>query len=213
MQVNVCFTIFISEPYYDGALCCRPQVDGVTIILVLLLLVCSGSSHARCHFVDQVLSLMEENRELTEEAAAFEERLHQETRRAEKRRLSAANRADLEVRGGVFFGVAVVDADGGAGGAVAVVGCIELFRIVSEQRRYTGLLWDFGMPFVYDVAAGELRGCGATGRSVGRSRHKQCWPSLPHYASPCMQFFSMPCQPRVLFLRYLNACKHKHNTT
>lgn len=54
--------------------------------------------------VDQVLSLMEKNRELMEEADAFEERLHHETRRAEKRRLSAANRADLEVRkGGCFF--------------------------------------------------------------------------------------------------------------
>ena len=40
---------------------------------------------------------MEENRLLTEAAEAFEERLHHETRRAEKRRLSAANRAELEV--------------------------------------------------------------------------------------------------------------------
>lgn len=40
---------------------------------------------------------MEKNRQLTEEADAFEERLHCETRRAEKRRLSAANRAELEV--------------------------------------------------------------------------------------------------------------------
>lgn len=46
---------------------------------------------------------MEKNRELTEEADAFEERLHHETRRAEKRRLSAANRADLEVRKTRFF--------------------------------------------------------------------------------------------------------------
>lgn len=41
---------------------------------------------------------MEENRQLTEAADAFEERLHHETRRAEKRRLSAENRAELEVR-------------------------------------------------------------------------------------------------------------------
>lgn len=47
--------------------------------------------------VDQVLKLMEENRQLTEAADAFEERLHHETRRAEKRRLSAENRAELEV--------------------------------------------------------------------------------------------------------------------
>lgn len=40
---------------------------------------------------------MEENRQLTEAADAFEERLHHETRRAEKRRLSAENRAELEV--------------------------------------------------------------------------------------------------------------------
>lgn len=40
---------------------------------------------------------MEENRQLTEAAEEFEERLHHETRRAEKRRLSAANRAELEV--------------------------------------------------------------------------------------------------------------------
>lgn len=45
----------------------------------------------------QVLGLMEKNQELTEEAEAFEERLRHETRRAEKRRLSAANRAELEV--------------------------------------------------------------------------------------------------------------------
>lgn len=41
---------------------------------------------------------MEENRRLTEAADAFEERLHHETRRAEKRRLSAENRAELEVQ-------------------------------------------------------------------------------------------------------------------
>lgn len=46
-----------------------------------------------------MLKLMEENRQLTEAADAFEERLHHETRRAEKRRLSAENRAELEVRG------------------------------------------------------------------------------------------------------------------
>lgn len=46
---------------------------------------------------DQVLGLMEENRQLKEAADAFEERLQQETRRAEKRRLSAANRVELEV--------------------------------------------------------------------------------------------------------------------
>lgn len=46
----------------------------------------------------KVLGLMEENRQLTEDADAFEERLHHETRRAEKRRLSAENRAELEVR-------------------------------------------------------------------------------------------------------------------
>ncbi len=40
---------------------------------------------------------MEENRQLKEAADAFEERLQQETRRAEKRRLSAANRVELEV--------------------------------------------------------------------------------------------------------------------
>lgn len=41
---------------------------------------------------------MEQNRRLTEAAEEFEERLQHETRRAEKRRLSAANRAELEVR-------------------------------------------------------------------------------------------------------------------
>ncbi|CAN0061430.1 unnamed protein product [Scytosiphon promiscuus] len=46
----------------------------------------------------KVLGLMEENRELTQAADAFEERLHDETRRAEKRRLSAANRAELEAK-------------------------------------------------------------------------------------------------------------------
>lgn len=40
---------------------------------------------------------MEENSQLTEAADAFEERLHHETRRAEKRRMSAENRAELEV--------------------------------------------------------------------------------------------------------------------
>lgn len=40
---------------------------------------------------------MEENSQLTQAADAFEERLHHETRRAEKRRLSTANRAELEV--------------------------------------------------------------------------------------------------------------------
>ena len=66
-------------------------------------LFCAGD---RCHGlqyaayarrIDQVLNLMEENRRLTEAAEAFEERLHHETRKAEKRRLSAANRAELEV--------------------------------------------------------------------------------------------------------------------
>lgn len=47
---------------------------------------------------DQMLSLMEENRQLMEASSAFEERLNHETRRAEKRRMSAANRAELEVR-------------------------------------------------------------------------------------------------------------------
>lgn len=47
--------------------------------------------------IDQVLKLMEENSQLTEAADAFEERLHHETRRAEKRRMSAENRAELEV--------------------------------------------------------------------------------------------------------------------
>lgn len=40
---------------------------------------------------------MEEKRHLVEEAEAFEERLSEVTRRAEKRRQSAANRAQLEV--------------------------------------------------------------------------------------------------------------------
>eukprot|EP00904_Undaria_pinnatifida_P004353 jgi/Undpi1/13919/HiC_scaffold_9.g03570.m1 len=47
---------------------------------------------------EKVLNLMEENRRLTEAAEAFEERLHHETRKAEKRRLSAANRAELEAK-------------------------------------------------------------------------------------------------------------------
>eukprot|EP00903_Cladosiphon_okamuranus_P015003 g13882.t1 len=47
---------------------------------------------------EKVLKLMDENRQLTEAADAFEDRLHQETRRAEKRRLSAENRADLEAK-------------------------------------------------------------------------------------------------------------------
>lgn len=41
---------------------------------------------------------MDKNRKLTEEVELFEERLHDQTRRAEKRRMSAANRAELEVR-------------------------------------------------------------------------------------------------------------------
>lgn len=40
---------------------------------------------------------MEINRRLAEEADTFQERLQAETKRAEKRRLSAANRAELEV--------------------------------------------------------------------------------------------------------------------
>lgn len=45
----------------------------------------------------QVLRLTEEKRQLIEEAEAFEERMVEATKRAEKRRLSAANRAELEV--------------------------------------------------------------------------------------------------------------------
>lgn len=41
---------------------------------------------------------MEENRQLKEEAETFEERLLQETKIAEKRRRSAENRAEFEVR-------------------------------------------------------------------------------------------------------------------
>lgn len=41
---------------------------------------------------------MEENRQLKKEAETFEERLLQETRMAEKRRRSAENRAEFEVR-------------------------------------------------------------------------------------------------------------------
>lgn len=47
--------------------------------------------------VGQVLSLVEEKRQLTDAADEFEERLRHESRRAEKRRMSAANRAELEV--------------------------------------------------------------------------------------------------------------------
>lgn len=50
---------------------------------------------------------MEKNQELVEETEAFEERLHNETRRAEKRRLSAANRAELEVGERFFFSLFV----------------------------------------------------------------------------------------------------------
>ncbi|CAM9386775.1 unnamed protein product, partial [Sphacelaria rigidula] len=47
---------------------------------------------------EKVLDLIEKNRELTEEAEDFEVRLRDETKRAEKRRLSAANRAELEAK-------------------------------------------------------------------------------------------------------------------
>lgn len=40
---------------------------------------------------------MEKNRQLTEEADSFEERLHERTKWVEKRRLSAVNRVELEV--------------------------------------------------------------------------------------------------------------------
>lgn len=44
-----------------------------------------------------MLSLVEEKRQLTDAADEFEERLRHESRKAEKRRMSAANRAELEV--------------------------------------------------------------------------------------------------------------------
>ncbi|CAN0210254.1 unnamed protein product [Ascophyllum nodosum] len=47
---------------------------------------------------EKVLKLMEENRQLKEEAETFEERLQREKRRVEKRRLSLENRAEFEAK-------------------------------------------------------------------------------------------------------------------
>ncbi|CAN0193041.1 unnamed protein product [Ectocarpus sp. 6 AP-2014] len=47
---------------------------------------------------EKVLSLVEEKRQLTDAADEFEERLRHESRKAEKRRMSAANRAELEAK-------------------------------------------------------------------------------------------------------------------